>query len=191
MFLSPLQRFARLRFGVSVACLALLAGCEVEPVLPRGEATPTPTPMASSIPTAPIAKANPGLSDKEIAEFRSSPAQPDDFIINFGEPFIGFETRGDKVLVSDHTSGQRIAEIVTVRRDRDGLTHRIEIDGRDALGERYRWTLSIEPEPCADEYSGELTDWTTWSDSAGRNYRLRGCARIVGTPQEWPDGFEP
>ena len=191
MILSPLHP------GLALLTLAasVLAACNESP--PDTEPAATPNPSPAPIVTGPHAEPKRGLDDAAIAAFEARPAGPRDFVINFGEPFIGFETRGNAVLVRDHTAGKRFAYVSRGERDEtaDGLVFAVPMESAWEGDPRGRWRIVIEQTTCDDEFSGEITDYTAWAQPAVRNVvravRLRGCARIVGTPQRWPDGIKP
>ena len=184
MILSPLRRWT------SFAALALAACGDAVPDSnsPSGpkviEPGPAPGPQS-------------GLDDAAIAAFEARPATERDFVIKFGEPFIGFETRGDAVLVSDYTAGQRFAYISQVTREKaqGALVLTVPMESAWEGDSRGGWRIAIEETACDDEFSGEITDHTAWAEptvqDAIRVVRLRGCARIVGTPQRWPDNATP
>ncbi|MDC0886857.1 hypothetical protein OAS19_03605 [Altererythrobacter sp.] len=118
-------------------------------------------------------------------------------MIKYGEPFIGFVTRGDAVLVSDYTNGQRFAYISQAERETTGcnLVLLVPTQGAWEGDPPSGWRITIEDKTCDDDFSGEITDHIAWAEltviNTTRQVRLRGCARIVGTPQRWPEGFGP
>lgn len=184
MILSPLRRCT------SFAALALVA-C--------GDAVPEPSSPSApdAVDAGPAPRPQSGLDAPAIAAFEARPATERDFVIKFGEPFIGFETREDSVLISDHTEGQRFAYISQALREEvgDDLVLAVPMESAWQGDPRGGWRIAIEKTACDDEFSGEITDYTAWAEptvqDAIRTVRLRGCARIVGTPQRWPNDTQP
>ena len=191
MILSPLRPG-----NAALAAMALVACGEAAP--DRGPSAPsTPPAVPESEQPGPSAQPKPGMDDEAIAAFEARPATARDFVIKFGEPFIGFETRGNAVLVSDHTAGQRYAYVSQARREETGgdLVFSVPMQSAWEGDPPGGWRLTIESTSCNDEFSGEITAFTAWGEptvqDAIREVRLKGCARIVGTPQRWPNGMEP
>ena len=189
MSLSPLLQL-RSPAALAAPVLLCLGGCGDEAAQPPDAPvvqSPRPMPPADPGPPAPRA----GLGDAAVAAFLARPAGREDFVVKFGEPFLGFETRGKDMLVSDHTSGERYATIVPVERRRQGSGWAFSGTIENPWGERYDFAVTVEPGECDDEFSGEITDFKAGFTSPGRNRPHPGCARIVGEPQRWPGGFEP
>lgn len=183
MRLSPLRR-------TLVLVPLMLVACKEQPANPTATSKPEAAPtIAAGERSEPL----PGLGDQKIAAFRAKAVSPDDFVINFGEPFIGLETRGGAVLVEDFTAGQRFAYIATIERSGSATEPVIAMDMQSPWGDpnQNRWRVLLEKRQCDDEFSGEITDYIAWSESKGRSYRLRGCARIAGSERRGRGGWRP
>ena len=187
MFLSPLR-------GLPIVAALALLSCADGPGPPDEAATPTPPPAPPPVENLPTVQSRTGLDDDAIAEFRAKTATSRDFVINFGEPFIGFETRESEVLVLDFTAGERFAYVAEVQRTRRGgeLDLLITMQSAWSTEENFPWQMSIKETDCVNDFTGELTSHTAWVEIPGRNIinhvRTRGCARVVGTPQQFPWG---
>ena len=156
---------------------------------------PTASQAPQSAPTAQAvhdtANAVSGLDDAAIEEFLALDSAANDFVVSFGEPFIGFETRGQQVLVRDHTSGERFATIVPIERAKDATGWTFSGTLQNPWGEEYDFELFVMRGECNDEFSGEISDFTAGLMTPGRHHPHPGCARAVGQPQRWPPGFTP
>ena len=116
--------------------------------------------------------AAPAVSDPQALEsFAALPPAGRDLVARFGEPFISFETRGERVLISD-ANREPHKSVVMARRDDvpDGfLLSFAQAPYADLM-------VTVERAPCLDEFSGETSDHTAWLEDGSPNFRIRGCA---------------
>ncbi|TMM46603.1 hypothetical protein [Qipengyuania marisflavi] len=158
-------------FGL-VSCEASMEGAESEDL--PSDAAPHDVPAVRAI-TSP-----------ERALFEMREASSGDYIINFGEPFVGFESRGDLIQLRDFTSGEQV--VSWHRADRTDQPDRtsLKASAHSADGDAWAYEIVIERAECLDEFSGETTDFVAWLNS-GQPGSVRGCARPAGAPQRWPE----
>ena len=146
----------------SVAPLTLLASlsaCQPE----TGPAPETP-------------KRDPQIARSEMqrSELLSAHARPGDFRANFGEPFIAFENRGARMVISQpyEEPTYRVDDVVRETRG-ETITFRGTSTVIDSGGE---FLLTIEPGDCVNEFSGERTGFNAYLGSPAQPRRLRSCA---------------
>ena len=142
------------------ALIPLLAACEPDPV-------PQPEPRRTADPV--VIKA-----EDDRRELLSGKAQKGDFRANFGEPFIAFENRGERLSISQPYSEPNVQVIDVAQTISDqGIILR---GNSDAVNPDEPFMLTIELGSCVNEFSGERTRYTAWLGTEAETKRLRSCA---------------
>ena len=142
------------------ALIPLLAACEPDPA-------PQPEPRRTADPA--IIQA-----ENDRRELLSGKAQKGDFRANFGEPFIAFENRGERLSISQSYSQPNVRVIDVAR----SITEQgIILRGKsDAVNTEEPFVLTIERGSCVNEFSGERTRHTAWLGTQTEPRRVRSCA---------------
>ena len=140
--------------------LPLLAGCEAQPV-PAPEPRPTADPVMIEAET-----------DRTV--LLSGAVGTEDFKVNFGEPFVGFENRGTRMGIRQ-TSSDPGYRVIDVARTRDGNATVFRASEGVVPGDE-AFVLTIIPAACTDEFSGERTGYVAWLGTASNPRRARSCA---------------
>ena len=140
--------------------LPLLAACEPPPM-------PEPEPRATADPV--VIK-----SETERQDMLAGAATRGDFKVNFGEPFIGFENRGERMAIRQNYAGPSY-RVVDVKGSpgENSVIFRAK-EGAIPGGEPF--VLTIERYGCVDEFSGERTLFTAWLGTASNPKQTKGCA---------------
>lgn len=143
-----------------IALLPALAACEAQPA-------PTPEPVLPN----PILAA----AETDRREHLAGPAERGDFKATFGEPFIAFESRGNRMAISQPYAEPNYQVIEAARTVLN--SHTTIYTGESAAVNRQEpFILTIERSSCQHEFSGEQTRYVAYLGSAAEPRRWRSCA---------------
>ncbi|MBX7528454.1 hypothetical protein [Qipengyuania vesicularis] len=140
--------------------LPLLSACEPPP-------TPEPEPRVTADPV--VIK-----SETERQTMLAGSASRGDFKVNFGEPFIGFENRGERMSIRQNYEGPSYRVIdVKGSPGENAVIFRAQ-EGAIPGGEPF--VLTIERMDCVDQFTGDRTLFTAWLGTASNPKETKGCA---------------
>ena len=152
-----------MRTCLLLALLPLIAGCEAQPT-PKPEPRPTADPVVIK-------------SETDRTVLLSGAAGPQDFKVNFGEPFIGFENRGTRMAIRQ-TSADPKYRVIDVTRAREGNATVFRSSEGVVPGDE-PFILTIVASGCTNEFSGERTQYVAWLGTASAPRKLRTCAALA------------
>ena len=148
-----------IRLVALTALAPFLAACEPEPT-PDAE-PPLPQPQVME-------------RENERLGHLAGAARVGDFKVNFSEPFIQFENRGEEMSISQPYGGPRY-RVVDVMRGGDETTWIFRgLEG--AVPGEEPFILTIEKLPCTNTVTGEQTDYVATLGTSLEPRKAQSCA---------------